>query len=171
MHTRPLPIGSTYTGSNSSLIGGTVPATLAPAAPAAVQAPATLAPAADRASVGRSTPGTYAPSGPVTYGRAAPVVLCRPIAPTNSSAIAAFVISLISFISSFFFLGFLGIIFGHVARSQTKRRGERGNGMAVAALWLGYLGVIFWVLFWLAYFGIIALIVGLAVAADTGTIS
>lgn len=174
MHTRPLPIGSTYTGSNSSLIGGTVPATLAPAAPAAVRAPAApaaLVPAADLASVGRSTPGTYAPSGPVTYGRSAPVVLCRPIAPTNSSAIAAFVISLISFISSFFFLGFLGIIFGHVARSQIKRRGERGNGRAVAALWLGYLGVIFWVLFWLAYFGIIALIVGLAVAADTGTIS
>src|SRR5699024_9893853 len=150
MHTRQLTIGSTYTGSNSSPMGGTTPAALDPAV---------------------LNPAVPGPSEPVTYGRSAPIVVCQPLAPTNSSAIAGFVISLISFVSSFFFLGFLGIIFGHVARSQIKRRGERGNGMAVAALWLGYLGVIFWILFWLAYFGVIALMVGLAVAADTGTIS
>lgn len=157
MHTRQLPIGSTYTGSNSSPMGGTVPAALSPAA---VRAPAA-----------RSAPVTYGPSEPVTHGRPGPVVVYQQLAPTNSSAIAGFVISLISFVSSFFFLGLIGIIFGHVARSQIKRRDERGNGMAVAALWLGYLGVIFWLLFWLVYFGIIALLVGLAVAADTGAIS
>ena len=167
MHTRQLPIGSTYTGSNSSPMGGTTPAALDPA----VLNPAVPAPAAVRAPAVRSAPVAHGPSEPVTYGRSAPFVVCQPLAPTNSSAIAGFVISLISFVSSFFFLGFLGIIFGHVARSQIKRRGERGNGMAVAALWLGYLGVIFWILFWLAYFGVIALMVGLAVAADTGTIS
>src|SRR5699024_10338329 len=186
-----LPIGSTYTGSNSSSMGGTIPAAVDPAAsnpavpaPAAVRAPAVRS---AQATYGPSEPVTYSPSepvtyspsepvtygrsAPVTYGRSAPIVVCRPLAPTNSSAIAGFVISLISFVSSFFFLGFIGIVFGHVARSQIKRRGERGNGMAVAALWLGYLGVIFWILFWLAYFGVIALMVGLAVAADTGTIS
>jgi len=167
MHTRQLPIGSTYAGSNSSSRGGTVPAAVDPAA----SNPAVPAPAAVRAPVVRSAQVTYGPSEPVTYGRSAPVVVCRPLAPTNSSAIAGFVISLISFVSSVFFLGFIGIVFGHVARSQIKRRGERGNGMAVAALWLGYLAVIFWILFWLAYFGVIALMVGLAVAADTGTIS
>jgi len=183
MHTRQLPIGSTYAGSNSSSRGGTVPAAVDPAAsnpavpaPAAVRAPAVRS---AQVTYGPSEPVTYSPSepvtygrsAPVTYGRSAPIVVCRPIAPTNSSAIAGFVISLISFVSSFFFLGFIGIVFGHIARSQIKRRGERGNGMAVAALWLGYLGVIFWILFWLAYFGVIALMVGLAVASDTGTIS
>jgi len=167
MHTRQLPIGSTYAGSNSSPMGGTAPGALDPA----VLNPAVPAPAAVRAPAVRSAPVAHGPSEPVTYGRSAPIVVCQPLAPTNSSAIAGFVISLISFVSSFFFLGILGIIFGHVARSQIKRRGERGNGMAVAALWLGYLGVIFWILFWLAYFGVIALMVGLAVAADTGTIS
>ena len=175
MHTRQLPIGSTYTGSNSSSMGGTIPAAVDPAAsnpavpaPAAVRAPAVRS---AQVTYGPSEPVTYGPSEPVTYGRSAPIVVGRPLAPTNSSAIAGFVISLISFVSSFFFLGFMGIVFGHVARSQIKRRGERGNGMAVAALWLGYLGVIFWILFWLAYFGVIALMVGLAVAADTGKIS
>ena len=175
MHTRQLPIGSTYTGSNSSSMGGTIPAAVDPAAsnpavpaPAAVRAPAVRS---AQVTYGPSEPVTYGPSEPVTYGRSAPIVVCRPLAPTNSSAIAGFVISLISFVSSLFFLGFMGIVFGHVARSQIKRRGERGNGMAVAALWLGYLGVIFWILFWLAYFGVIALMVGLAVAADTGKIS
>ncbi|QCB99009.1 DUF4190 domain-containing protein [Arthrobacter sp. PAMC25564] len=40
-------------------------------------------------------------------------------------------------------LGFLGgtvlaIIFGHVAKSQIRRTGERGTGMATAGLILGY---------------------------------
>lgn len=108
---------------------------------------------------------------PVTYGNPAPVVVRRQMAPTNASAIVALVLTLISFVSSLFFLGFIGIIFGHIARSQIKARGERGNGMAVAALWLGYLSVLFWVVFWLLYFGVVALIIGVAVATGGGTVS
>ena len=33
----------------------------------------------------------------------------------------------------------LGIIFGHIARSQIRRTGERGSGLALAGLIVGYL--------------------------------
>lgn len=153
MNTRVLPLGNTYTGSNGPVHAPVAAHTPAPArTPAPVHSPALV-------------------QAPVTYGNRAPVVVCQQVAPTNSSSIVALVLGLISFISSFFFLGFVGIIFGHIARSQIKARGERGNGMAVAGLWLGYLSVIFWVVFWLIYFGVIALMIGAAIAAGNATVS
>lgn len=151
MNTRVLPLGNTYTGSN-----GPVHAPVAVHTPAPVHTPA-HSPALVQA--------------PMTYGNRAPVVVYQQVAPTNSSSIVALVLGLISFISSFFFLGFVGIIFGHIARSQIKARGERGNGMAVAGLWLSYLSVLFWVAFWLLYFGVIALMIGAAITAGGGTVS
>ena len=151
MNTRVLPLGNTYTGSNCP-----VHAPVAAHTPAPVHTPA-HSPALVQA--------------PVTYGNRAPVVVYQQAAPTNSSSIVALVLGLISFISSFFFLGIVGIIFGHIARSQIKARGERGNGMAVAGLWLSYLSVLFWVGFWLVYFGVIALVIGAAIAAGGGTVS
>lgn len=151
MNTRVLPLGNTYTGSN-----GPVHAPFATHTPAPVHTPV-HSPALVQA--------------PVTYGNRAPVVVYQQVAPTNSSSIVALVLGLISFISSFFFLGFVGIIFGHIARSQIKARGERGNGMAVAGLWLSYLSVLFWVAFWLLYFGVIALMIGAAITAGGGTVS
>ena len=35
----------------------------------------------------------------------------------------------------------LGIVFGHMARGQIKRTGEGGQGLATAALIIGYLQV------------------------------
>lgn len=151
MNTRVLPLGNTYTGSKGSVH-----------APVAVHTPAPVhTPAHPHALV----------QAPVTYGNRAPVVVYQQVAPTNSSSIVALVLGLISFISSFFFLGFVGIIFGHIARSQIKARGERGNGMAVAGLWLSYLSVLFWVVFWLFYFGVIALVIGASIAAGNATVS
>jgi uncharacterized membrane protein len=43
---------------------------------------------------------------------------------------------------------FLAIIFGHVAKAQIRRTGERGSGMATAGLALGYL----WTALLLIYF-------------------
>jgi len=151
MNTRVLPLGNTYTGSKGSVH-----------APVAVHTPAPVhTPSHPRALV----------QAPVTYGNRAPVVVYQQVAPTNSSSIVALVLGLISFISSFFFLGFVGIIFGHIARSQIKARGERGNGMAVAGLWLSYLSVLFWIVFWLLYFGVIALVIGASIAAGNATVS
>ena len=144
MYTRQLPVGSTYTASKHSALAGSSAAasTAMAAAPALVHAPR-------------------------THVRRAPVYVYQQVAPTNSAAIAALVLSLISFTTSFFLAGIIGIVFGHIARSQIKSRGERGNGMAVAGLWIGYLSVIFWIVFWLIYFGVIALLVGFAVAVES----
>jgi hypothetical protein len=54
-----------------------------------------------------------------------------PAPPTNGMAIAALVAALL--------FAPLGIIFGHIARSQIKRTGEGGRGLATAGLILGYL--------------------------------
>lgn len=61
---------------------------------------------------------------------------------TNGMAIASFICS--------FLCSILGIIFGHVALSQINKSGEGGRGLAIAGLILGYLGLIFWLLWILA---------------------
>jgi hypothetical protein len=65
--------------------------------------------------------------------------------PTNGMAIAALVCGL----AEMFTLGMAAIpavILGHLAHAQIKRTGERGDGMAVAGLVLGYLGIGIWTL-------------------------
>lgn len=52
---------------------------------------------------------------------------------TNGFAIASFVLA--------FFMTILSIIFGHMALSQIRRTGEKGRGLALAGLWISYLGV------------------------------
>jgi hypothetical protein len=72
-----------------------------------------------------------------------------PSAPTNGLAIGAMVCGLIEV----FTLGFAAIpavILGHLARGQIRRTGERGDGMAIAGLVLGYLGIAGWALIILA---------------------
>jgi hypothetical protein len=67
-----------------------------------------------------------------------------PAAPTNGLAIGAMVCG----IAELFTLGFAAIpavILGHLARGQIRRTGERGDGMAIAGLVLGYLGIAGWV--------------------------
>jgi Domain of unknown function (DUF4190)/Domain of unknown function (DUF1707) len=65
--------------------------------------------------------------------------------PTSGLAIG----SLVCGIAELFTLGFAAIpavILGHLARNQIKQTGERGEGMAVAGLVLGYLGIGIWTL-------------------------
>jgi uncharacterized membrane protein len=52
---------------------------------------------------------------------------------TNVTAIVALILSVLGVTS------LIGIICGHVARSQIRRTGEQGMPFAVAALWVGYL--------------------------------
>ncbi|MCJ0906619.1 DUF4190 domain-containing protein [Rhodococcus sp. ARC_M6] len=67
--------------------------------------------------------------------------------PMNTLAILAMVFA--------FLFAPLGIVFGHIARSQIKRTGEQGDGLALAGLILGYiftgLGILFFIL-WIAIF-------------------
>jgi hypothetical protein len=46
-----------------------------------------------------------------------------------------------------FFVSLAAIVCGHIALSQIKRTGERGHGLALAAVIIGYAGVAFWLLY------------------------
>jgi hypothetical protein len=63
---------------------------------------------------------------------------------TNALAIAALVCGVAQFITGITFIP--AIILGHVARSQIRRTGEQGDGMALAGLILGYLGGILFII-------------------------
>ena len=100
-------------------------------------------------------PHHYAPPGyPATTAGAAP--------PTNQLAI----VSLVAGIASFAILPVVGaiiaVITGHMARSQIRRTGEGGSGLAVIGLILGYvhlaLGVLVLLLFVVVFFGILGLV-------------
>ena len=72
-----------------------------------------------------------------------------PVTPTNGLAIG----SLVCGILEFFTLGLAAVpavILGHLARGQIRRTGERGDGMAIAGLILGWLAIGGWALFILA---------------------
>jgi hypothetical protein len=65
-------------------------------------------------------------------------------ASTNGLAIA-------SLVTSLFGLSLLAVIFGQVAISQVKKsKGrESGEGLAVAGLVIGWLGMVFWIFIWI----------------------
>lgn len=78
-------------------------------------------------------PGLPVPAGQHRIGRPASEV-------TNGAAVG----SLICGILEFFTLGVSAIpavILGHMARGQIRRTGQRGDGLAVAGLVLGWLGI------------------------------
>jgi hypothetical protein len=71
---------------------------------------------------------------------AAPPPLAPPAARTNSLAIT----SLICGIAQFMFgplATITAVVCGHIARSQIRRTGEQGAGMALAGLILGWVGI------------------------------
>jgi hypothetical protein len=82
------------------------------------------------------------PAGPVApYQGYYPQV--APLPPTSGLAVG----SLVCGIAEFFTLGLAAIpavILGHMARAQIRQTGERGDGMAVAGLVLGYLAIAGW---------------------------
>ncbi|WP_453985597.1 DUF4190 domain-containing protein [Brevibacterium casei] len=92
-------------------------------------------------------------------------------APNNTLAIIALVASIFGVVSSFFIAGIAGIVMGHIARKQIRERGERGDGMAVAALWVGYIGTALWILFWVVYVLFFVVILGFGLFAGTSSYS
>ena len=108
-----------------------------------------------------STYGSNAYAANTQYA-GGPGYVYQPLPPTNVLAIVGMCASIFGVISSFFIGGIAGIIMGHIARKQIRERGERGDGMAIAALWVGYIGTALWILFWafmaLLYLGMFAVI-------------
>jgi hypothetical protein len=73
---------------------------------------------------------------------------------TNGLAISALILSLIPIFA------LPAVILGHISRSQIRRTGQRGDGIAITALVFGYLWMAFWALI---------VVVGFAVSAAHGT--
>lgn len=86
------------------------------------------------------------PLGPVVPYHPGYYQAMVPVTPTNGLAIG----SLVCGILEFFTLGLAAIpavILGHLARGQIRRTGERGDGMAIAGLILGWMAIGGWALF------------------------
>ncbi|MQM26000.1 DUF4190 domain-containing protein [Glycomyces albidus] len=69
----------------------------------------------------------------------------------NGLAIAAFVLAIVGLCSP---IAILGLIFGYVAKSQIRKRNNSGDGLARAAIILGWISIILFVL--LVVFGVAA---------------
>ncbi|MBB2975878.1 CHASE2 domain-containing sensor protein [Microbacterium endophyticum] len=52
------------------------------------------------------------------------------------------------------FAGLFGLIFGYIALSQIKRTGEGGRGIALAAVIVGWIYIVGWLIFFIAIFAI-----------------
>ena len=86
---------------------------------------------------------------------AANTTVVTPVARTNGLAIASLACGIAQF--AFGPLATIpAIVLGHVARSQIKRTGEQGAGLALAGLILGWAAVIL---------GILVIVIGLGIAA------
>ena len=102
-------------------------------------------------------PPAYTPPAPPAYG-AAPAAPAYGSAPAAPQAYAPQgygqpaagdkwnVLAIISLVSAFF-VSLAAVICGHIALSQIKKTGEKGRGLAIAGLVLGYLGLIGTIIF------------------------
>jgi Domain of unknown function (DUF1707)/Domain of unknown function (DUF4190) len=83
------------------------------------------------------------PAGAMPVIWPTPTSVYQPPMSTNSLARA----SLILGVAEFFSMGLTAIpavICGHLAKSEMRQTGQRGDGMATAGLVLGYMAIIFW---------------------------
>jgi len=83
------------------------------------------------------------PAGAMPAIWSTPTQVYQPPMSTNSLARA----SLILGVAEFFSMGLTAIpavICGHLAKSEMRQTGQRGDGMATAGLVLGYMAIIFW---------------------------
>ncbi|AZZ48101.1 DUF4190 domain-containing protein [Rathayibacter rathayi] len=67
------------------------------------------------------------------------------------------VLAIVGFIASFF-VSLVGIVLGFIALSQIKRTGEKGRGLALAAVIIGFAAIIISVVVFVVFFWIAATI-------------
>ena len=89
------------------------------------------------------------PQGPVPVNHGAPPPVPAtflPVAPpTNGKAVGAMVCGALTFVTAGL-TGVPAVILGHTARTEMRHSGERGEGLAMTGLVLGWLWVSGWVL-------------------------
>jgi hypothetical protein len=67
------------------------------------------------------------------------------------------VLAIIGFVIVFLGFSLISIILGFIALSQIKKTGERGRGLALWAIILGFLSIIIGIIVWIAVLGTIAM--------------
>ncbi|QHC67481.1 DUF4190 domain-containing protein [Rathayibacter oskolensis] len=65
------------------------------------------------------------------------------------------ILAIIGFIASFF-VSIVGIVLGFVALSQIKRTGEKGRGLAIAAIIIGFAAIIITIFLVIGLFAVAA---------------
>ena len=89
----------------------------------------------------QSAPNPYAaPAAPNSYASAPTPYTSLAVGPKiNTLSIVALVLSIL-------WISLPAVICGHIAMSQIKTRREGGNGLAIASLIIGYVGILLGVL-------------------------
>lgn len=100
--------------------------------------------------------GPYPPYGPPAYYVPAP--------PTNSKAITALILSIVSLVVCPL-IGIAGIILGNQARAEIRQTGEQGEGMAQAGVIMGWIAVALATLALLLSLGWVVYLVGFVASA------
>jgi hypothetical protein len=95
-------------------------------------------------------PGGYPPSGQASPGY--PVQHPGRARPTNAMAIISLVLGILGLVLFFGVASIPAVILGHIARKQIRERDEDGDGIAMAGLILGWIGV-----------GLVLLVIGFVV--------
>ena len=90
----------------------------------------------------------------------APAPAPAPLPPQPSAAPAPAekwnVLSIIAFIIVFFGFSLISIILGFIGLNQIKKTGERGRGLAIWAIVLGFVSIVIGIIAWIAFVAIIA---------------
>ena len=88
------------------------------------------------------------PAGPVgppaLYHQPSGYYPAPPQQPANGLAAGSLVCSLVGLFMPLLLIP--GVIMGHISREQIRKGNQRGDGMAIAGLVIGYLGATFWAL-------------------------
>ena len=66
------------------------------------------------------------------------------------------ILSIIAFIIVFFGFSLISIILGFIGLSQIKKTGERGRGLALWAIILGFISIVIGIIFWIVFVAVIA---------------
>lgn len=67
----------------------------------------------------------------------------------NVLSIVAFVLSLLGF-------NVIAIVLGFIGLNQVKKTGERGRGLAIAAIIIGFVSIAIFIIIWIAVFALAA---------------
>jgi uncharacterized membrane protein len=65
------------------------------------------------------------------------------------------ILAIIGFIASFF-VSVVGIVLGFIALSQIKRTGEKGRGLAIAAIVIGFAAAVVYIIIGVVFFAALA---------------